>query len=315
MEKKEKILYQGDFYKHYRKTYPDVIKELGSKWNPERWNPRYDYFSEVCYGWRTFLDVLPKDHKQIIKNMTFEFLTKPLDVESLMNRVQTIVNNYWNKIVICKTIDTDEERRFRTLMNGIKELSELSKKGILRVSKRNISENLTDIDANRFTCSEIPPESKFISNKVYITNNGCWWEIHGINLSNNNSNDDDYDDEINCFYFKSNEPKKVPEMKCTFQDGVFMAIPGELISNKKLTKRFTKLLTDDTENGKDKTKKKKKLTHSELGSMDYNELIQVIRDYDLNIPFDDNANDDDVDVEDIDALQNDIERALGINRR
>lgn len=314
MRNKDKGLYQGDFYKYYRKVYPDVIKELGSKWTPERWNPRYNYFSESCYGWRTFLDIIPKEHKQLIRGMTFEFLTKPLDVEQLMSKVQTTVNNYWNKIVVCKTIDTDEERNFRTLINGIKELSELSKKGTLRISQKNISERLTDIDAKRFTCSEIPPESKFINNRVYITDNGCWWEVHGINLSNNNSrNDDDYeDDDYEAIYFKSNEPKKVPEMKCTFQDGVFMAIPGELIGNKKLTQRFTKLLTDDTESGKTKNKKKKKLTHNELSNLDYEELIQVVRDYDLDIPYDDDI--DNVEDEDLDSLQEDIERALGINR-
>lgn len=293
----------SDFYKHFKKNHPEVVKEMGIKWIPERWTPRYDYFQESnCHGWRSFVKALPEDIQPSIQNMVFEFLTKPLDIQVLLEKMQTTVNNYWNKIVVCKTIDNDEERKFKSLINGLKELSELSKIGTLRVSPKNVSDTLDNIDAERFTCSEVPPDSKLIKNRAHIVNDRCWWEVNGINIP-----------DLETIYFKSNEPKRVPEMKCTFQDGIFMAIPSELLSDKKLTERFTKLLTDNGESVKHKINlKKKKLTSSQLSDMDYHELVQVIKDYDLDIPYDDLDDEDDIDGGDLDNLQNDIERGLGI---
>lgn len=282
----------GDFFKFFKKEYPDVVTKMGRKWTPDRWDSRYDYFDvRESLGWKEFINSLPKPMDKDIQNIVFEWLTELLDVNDLMEKTQKMVNNYWNKIVICKTINTDEENRFKRMMNALKDLSELHSKGMLRKSTESYSINLTNIQAERFEYSELPPDSKLINNRIYPTTNGYWWEISGLNIDN-----------FGIIYFKPNETKKVPEMKCTFQDGVFMAIPSELISNNKLTERFTKLIGNDNgDKPQGKVSKKKRPTRREISNMDFEDLALLIEDYNLDIDideFEDDEIDNPIDLQD-----------------
>lgn len=275
-EKKDKLKTQGDFYKYFAKKYPEVINELGNKWIPRRWNESYDYFTINDYGWRNFLSVLPKELKSKVQNEVFDFITKEMNVEELLTSVQKTVNNYWNKIVVVKNIQEGEEGRFRDLMSGIKNLSILSKHGVIRTSKQRLGMDLDDINAEDFDIKEMPPRYEGINDKTlgrsaYFTEDVCWWEIR----INSVLNDSGY------FYFKANNPEKIPDMKCTIVDGVFMAIPGNLV-DKALTARFTKLISDNDSGKRTLPKGKKRLTRYEIEDMDMDELDRVIKDYKLS---------------------------------
>lgn len=299
MRIKEKT--HGDFYKWFADRHKEEIKKLKNKWNPSGWNERYNYFTEDDWGWRDFVNTLPESLKGVVKSELFEFITKELNVEELLSEIQKTVNNYWNKIVVVKNIDENEERKFRELMNGIKLLSILSKHGTIRVSENNIGERLENIRAENFSIVEMPPKIEGINDKVigtvaYITENECWWEIQILPLVNNS-----------IFYFKANNPNKIPEMKCTIVDGVFMAIPSNLI-DKALTARFTKLISDNSNGKKPLPKGKKRVSLDLLENMNMDELDKVVKDYKLDI------NPDDYDYEDdFDTYQGDIIRAMGEN--
>lgn len=298
--RKEKVeKNQGDFYKHIAKKYPEEIKKLGSKWQPGKWNGRYTYFSDRDWGWREFLAVLPLSLKNMIENEIFEFITKEFNPEELLANLQKTVNNYWNKIVVTKTINEDEEEKFRNLMNGIKALSIFNKHGKIRISKNRIGERLESIRAENFDITEMVPNfpgipKKMIGANVYRTNGNCWWELQFLGISNK--------DEF--FYFKNDNPEKVSEMKCTVKDGVFMAIPSNLM-DKALTAKFTKLISDDS-NGKRSLPKGKKRIHSEdLDSMDMDELDNIVKGYKLN-----NIIINDYDEDDEDNYRDDIAQEM-----
>lgn len=282
---------QGDFYKWFAERHKEEIKRLGSKWNPSKWNSRYNYFSDDCWGWREFVNALSKTLKTKFKSDLFEYLTKELNVEELLANVQKTVNNYWNKIVVVRAIEENEERRFRELMEGVKALSILSKHGTIRVSEGNIGERLENIRAEDFNVIEMPPKIEGISNKMigtiaYITDSECWWEIQTSNTLNNGNG---------VFYFKANEPSKIPEMKCTIVDGVFMAVPSNLV-DKALTARFTKLISDNSSNGKKPLPKgRKRVSYQDIEEMTMDELDKVVKNYKLN-----DINTDDYDDEEED---------------
>jgi len=296
--KENKRKNHGDFFKFFKKEYPDIVEKMGKKWNTNMWDIRFNSFNiKENSGWKNFVNSLPEPINKNIHSIVFEFLTEPLDLNSLMEKTQNMVNCYWNKIVVTKNISTEEERRFKKMMNSIKDLSELCKLGTLRVSPESYSINLINTNAEHFEYSELPPNSNLIINKVYPTNYGYWWELL---LS--------IDNKIGIIYFKANEIKKVPPMVCTFQDGVFMAIPSTLM-DKALTQKFTKLIGDNSNGNKSKggTSKKKIPLKRMLDDMDFEELVQVVEDHDLT---------DDIDIEeyegDEDGLQNAIMQALGI---
>jgi len=289
---------QGDFYKWFASRHKEEIKKLGSKWVPSRWNARYNYFSDDDWGWRDFVNTLPESLKGVVKSELFEFITKELNVEELLSEIQKTVNNYWNKIVVVKNIDENEERKFRELMNGIKSLSILSKHGTIRVSENNIGERLENIRAENFSIVEMPPkiegiDSKTIGTVAYLTENECWWEIQTPSLVNNGT-----------FYFKANNPEKIPEMKCTVVDGVFMAVPSNLI-DKALTARFTKLISDNSNGKKPLPKGKKRVSLDSLENMDMDQLDKIVKDYKLDIEP------DDYDEDDFDTYQGDVIREMG----
>jgi hypothetical protein len=292
----EKRLYQGDFYRHFKKVYPDVVAKIGNKWIPDRWSPRYDDFdANRCNGFKAFTKVIPEPYKSQIPSMVFEFLSKPFNVEEFMGKIQKTVNNYWNKIVICKTINENEEGNFRDMINTIRNLSILSKYGEIRTSMDIRTVRLENISAEKFEYSELPPvipnlTGKVISTIVFPTNNGLWWELQEIKIVNTAT-----------MYFKANTPNKVPEMKCTIQDGVFMAIPSDLI-NTKLGGMFNKLLTDGTTSDRKKSKKKKMPTQNQIYNMGRIQLERLIDEYELDIPDEEDFDDDDLQDEIIKQL-------------
>lgn len=291
---------QGDFYKWFAGRHKEEIKKLGSKWVPSRWNARYNYFSDGDWGWRDFVNILPKSLKEKVKSEVFEYITKDLNVEELLSGVQKTVTNYWNKIVVVKNIDENEERKFRELINSVKALSILSKHGVIKVSENGrIGERLENIRAENFSVVEMPPkiegiDSKTIGTVAYLTENECWWEIQTPTLNANNG----------TFYFKANNPEKIPEMKCTVVDGVFMAIPSNLI-DKALTARFTKLISDNSNGKKPLPKGKKRVSLDSLENMDMDQLDKIVKDYKLDIEP------DDYDEDDFDTYQGDIIKAMG----
>lgn len=280
MKRKNQKGTQGEFYAWFKKNHPEIVKGM-KEWDTKKWSPTKSGFDGYYdSGWNDFLSCLPDKERNNIEDYLFEFDTNLFNTEKYFSDLKEIVERYWNKIVITKNLFDDEENRFRDLLNGIKTISTLMKYGTIRVSEQRYGERLEGIRVENFKYKELPPnipevsDRTFQNNYVYQTKTGmCWWEIKNIGFN------------TGYLYFNSNEPQYVPEMKCTIQDGVFMAIPSNLV-DKALSARFNKLLTDDRTRPLPPGKKRmsENLIRRKMREKDdWNFLDNIVRDYDLQI--------------------------------
>jgi hypothetical protein len=154
----------------------------------------------------------------------------------------------------------------------------------LRITKDSHSQRLSNINAEDFNVSELPPKipdvsEKLIGDFVFVTNTGIWWELKELFIPG-----------VEHLYFRMKEPQRVPGMKCTIKDGVFMAIPSQLL-DKSLESRFQKLIGDGTEKTNKKGgKKKKTYTESQIYNMNRTQLENTLIEYGLD-PIDFETND------------------------